>query len=200
MNMKKLIIVCEEKSRKYGDYLSQLISMEDDTKEGIVGVKDGAVAAQVWTEKEYVKQAQQVASNQYILFIGNSKMIKEKSSHMKDEFAKYGMKYSWLGKQAVLCVENVVSKEEYEEFIEYAKKYHEDIINHLSCKKIKFEEKMTIKDAVKTIVPIVTIGAVTYGGLNVIEKAKLRKKIKDQQYSCCVMKFYLDDLSEFLGI
>ena len=28
--MKKLIIVCEEKCRQYGDYLAQLISLDDD--------------------------------------------------------------------------------------------------------------------------------------------------------------------------
>ena len=31
--MKKLIIVCEEKCRQYGDYLAQLISLEDDTED-----------------------------------------------------------------------------------------------------------------------------------------------------------------------
>ena len=51
--MKKLIIVCEEKCRSYGDYLAQLISMDDDTDEATVGTKDGEVAAQVWTEKDY---------------------------------------------------------------------------------------------------------------------------------------------------
>ena len=35
--MKKLIIVCEEKCRSYGDYLAQLISMDDDTDEATVG-------------------------------------------------------------------------------------------------------------------------------------------------------------------
>ena len=51
--MKKLIIVCEEKLRQYGDFLSQLVSLQDDKDNKIIGVKDGAVAAQVWTEKEY---------------------------------------------------------------------------------------------------------------------------------------------------
>lgn len=51
--MKKLIIVCEEKYRVYGDYLAQLISLEDDTEDSTVGVKDGEVAAQVWLEKDY---------------------------------------------------------------------------------------------------------------------------------------------------
>ena len=46
--MKKLIIVCEDKYRVYGDYLAQLISLEDDTGVATVGVKDGEVAAQVW--------------------------------------------------------------------------------------------------------------------------------------------------------
>ena len=100
--MRKLIIVCEEKCRTYGDYLAQLISLDDDTEETTVGTKDGEVSAQVWTEKDYNNNAAQMSSNQYVLFVGNSKLIKEKSSHMKAEFSEYGMKYGWLGKQAVL--------------------------------------------------------------------------------------------------
>lgn len=36
--MKKLIIVCEEKLRQYGDFLAQLVSLQDDKGEEIVGV------------------------------------------------------------------------------------------------------------------------------------------------------------------
>lgn len=97
--MKKLIIVCEEKYRVYGDYLAQLISLEDDTEDSTVGVKDGEVAAQVWLEKDYKANSAQLSSNQYILFIGHNKLIKEKSSHMKVAFSQYGMAYGWLGKQ-----------------------------------------------------------------------------------------------------
>ena len=106
--MKKLIIVCEEKCRQYGDYLAQLISLEDDTEDETVGTKDGEVAAQVWLEKDYKANAAQLSSNQYILFIGQDKLIKEKSSHMNMGFAEFGMKYGWLGKQAVLSVDKVV--------------------------------------------------------------------------------------------
>ena len=70
--MKKLIIVCEEKLRQYGDFLAQLISLEDDKNEQVVGAKDGAVAAQVWTEKEYGANAVQISSEQYILFVCRS--------------------------------------------------------------------------------------------------------------------------------
>ena len=77
--MRNLIIVCEEKCRGYGDYLSQLISSEDDTEDTIVGTKDGEVAVQVWGEKDFKANQAQLSSNQYILFIGHSKLIKEKS-------------------------------------------------------------------------------------------------------------------------
>ena len=125
--MKKLIIVCEEKCRQYGDYLAQLISLEDDKEDETVGTKDGEVAAQVWLEKDYKANAAQLSSNQYILFIGQDKLIKEKSSHMNMEFAEFGMKYGWLGKQAVLSVEKVVEADKYENFISYAQNYQKNV-------------------------------------------------------------------------
>ncbi|MEG0577722.1 MAG: hypothetical protein RR500_07665, partial [Bacilli bacterium] len=115
--MKKLIIVCEEKCRIYADYLSQLISLEDDTEDTTVGTKDGEVAAQVWLEKDYLANSSHISSDQYILFIGNDKLIKEKSTHMKVQFSEYGMKYGWLGKQAVLSVDKVVPADSYSDFI-----------------------------------------------------------------------------------
>lgn len=118
--MKKLIIVCEEKLRVYGDFLAQLISRNDDTEDSIMGIKDGAAAAQVWTEKDYINNAVQISSEQYILFIGNSKLIKEKRTHMQKVYSEYGMNYGWLGKQGVLFVDKVVPLGEYDSFFELA--------------------------------------------------------------------------------
>ena len=73
--MKKLIIVCEEKLRHYGDFLSQLISRKDDNESEVIGIKDGSAAAQVWNEKEYSANSAQISSEQYILFIGNTGII-----------------------------------------------------------------------------------------------------------------------------
>lgn len=53
--------------------------LEDDTEDETVGTKDGEVAAQVWLEKDYKANAAQLSSNQYILFIGQDKLIKEKA-------------------------------------------------------------------------------------------------------------------------
>lgn len=118
--MKKLIIVCEDKLRHYGDFLAQLISRKDDGESDIIGTKDGSAAAQVWTEKEYTANAAQISSEQYILFIGNSKLIKEKRMHMQKKFSEYGMNYGWLGKQAVLFVDHIVAVDEYDDFYNFA--------------------------------------------------------------------------------
>lgn len=207
--MKKLIIVCEEKCRQYGDYLAQLISLEDDKEDETVGTKDGEVAAQVWVEKDYKANAAQLSSNQYILFIGQDKLIKEKSSHMNMGFAEFGMKYVWLGKQAVLSVEKVVEADKYENFISYAQNYQqnvEQLIKSKDKKALKAGAAAGAAGVAKAgalgvispvaLVPIACIGA----GVMALKKFTLNSKIKEQQYSCAVMKFYLDDLSKFLGL
>lgn len=118
--MKKLVIVCEEKFRRYGDFLAQLISGTDDKEEIVVGIRDGSTAAQVWTEKEYSSNAAQISSEQYILFIGNSKLNKDKRQHMQRKFSAHGMNYGWLGKQAALFVDHFIPFSEYDSFYQYA--------------------------------------------------------------------------------
>lgn len=213
--MKKLIIVCEEKCRQYGDYLAQLISLEDDKEDETVGTKDGEVAAQVWLEKDYKANAAQLSSNQYILFIVQDKLIKEKSSHMNMGFAEFGMKYGWLGKQAVLSVEKVVEADKYENFISYAQNYQQNVEQLIKSKDKKALKAGAAAGAAGVagatgvakagalavispvaLVPIACIGA----GVMAVKKFTLNSKIKEQQYSCAVMKFYLDDLSKFLGL
>ena len=199
--MKKLIIVCEEKCRQYGDYLAQLISLEDDKEDETVGTKEGEVAAQVWLEKDYKANAAQLSSNQYILFVGQDKLIKEKSSHMNMMFAEFGIKYGWLGKQAVLSVEKVVETDKYESFISYAQNYQQNVEQL-----IKSKDKKALKagDAAGALAVISPVGLVPIAGIGagvmVVKKFTLNSKIKEQQYSCAVMKFYLDDLSKFLGL
>lgn len=199
--MKKLIIVCEEKYRVYGDYLAQLISLDDDTEEETVGIKDGEVAAQVWSEKDYASNSAQISSTQYILFIGNKKLVKEKSSHMQVKFSQYGMTYGWLGKQAALTVNKVVSANEYNDFLNYALQYQNDLEQLVKAK----EEKPKLEETAKTTGKIALVAALPaalapVAGVNIFKTITLNKKIEAQQFSCAVMKFYLDSLGEFLGM
>lgn len=186
--MKKLIIVCEEKYRSIGAYISQLISSNDDTEETTVGTKDGEVQATVWTEKEYKSNSMQISSEQYILFVGNSKDIKMQSSNMKSIFSEYEMKYASLGKQAVLCVEKAVSLKEYPGFLKYAEKYRDEI------KKL-LDEKELVKIFVGTAFLGVLGNALSWFAYN-----KKINEIKEQQYGCLASKFYLEELSNFLGL
>lgn len=142
--MKKLLIVCEEKYKVFADYLAQLISLEDDTEEKSVGVTDGEVSAQVWLENDYKSNSAQIASNQYIVFIGQNKLIKEKSSHMKVVFSQYGINYGWLGKQAVVTVNKAIQIEDYDEFLHYALNYQNDLEKLTEKKDTKEENKIKV--------------------------------------------------------
>ena len=201
--MKNLIIVCDEKRREFADYLSQLISMEDDTENSTVGVKDGTVAAQVWGEKEYKANSATISSNQHILFIGNSKLIQDKGSHMKTMFSNFGIKYGWLGKQGAISVEKTVPLDKYEEFIIFGKTYEKNI-EKLVDKKTTAKEKAVMGAgaagaAVAIAGPIALVPMVMVG-IPLVKKIQVDAKIKKQMYSCAVMKFYLEDLNKFLGL
>ena len=147
--MKKLIIVCEERLRRYGDFLAQLISGTDDKEGRVVGIKDGAAAAQVWTEKEYTANAAQISSEQYLLFVGNSKLIKEKRHHMLQKYSEHGINYGWLGKQAVLFVDHILSFSEYANFYkllsnEYAEGSQKEAVRLLPSKSEENTEPINI--------------------------------------------------------
>lgn len=230
--MKKLIIVCEDRLRKYGDFLAQLISSKDDKDdengEVTVGIKDGSTAAQVWSEKEYLSNQAQISSEQYILFIGNSKTLKDKRMFFINKFSEYGMNYGWLGKQAALFVENTVSLEEYGDFFKFAQGYQPNIkalfettsepmalpdgSNEIIETEIVSEEQAESEDenkkgllSVKLIKSAVS--SVAHNSSNTLKrigknanKSFNNKKLEDQQYSCLVFLFYLKGLSFFLGL
>ena len=154
--MKKLIIVCEERLRRYGDFLAQLISGTDDKEGRVVGIKDGVAAAQVWTEKEYTANAAQISSEQYLLFVGNSKLIKEKRHHMLQKYSEHGMNYGWLGKQAVLFVDHILSFSEYTNFYkllsnEYAEGSQKEAVRLLPSKSEEVVEPINIVEEAEEI-------------------------------------------------
>lgn len=224
--MKKMIIVCEAHLKTYGDYLAQLISSQNDKGDIAIGIKDGSAVAQVWTEKEYVANAAQISSEQYILFIGNSKLIRDKRNFMQVKFSKYGMKYGWLGKQAVLFVDNVVSIDEYESFFSFATGYQPEIEKLIETKPhenfsdfiekdIDDETLVEDKEAVEIpkkkgfnpskFIKNAVVDSAINGAKAIekvvrdIDKTVKNKDIEKQEYSCLVRLFYLQGLSPFLG-
>jgi hypothetical protein len=207
-NLKNLIIVCEERFRQYGDFLAQLVSIEDK-KDINLGIKEGTVVAQVWSEKEYISNAAQISSEQYLLFIGNSKLSKSKRFHMINKFSEYGMNYGWLGKQAAIFVDRVVGVNDYNSFIEYAKRNQSDINKFIKLKSdILFLPERTDGEDIKSIKELLNIEEF-YEVFIVNTKAKIinrfkrvinKNSIEKQEYTCLVFVFYLKGLSQFLGL
>lgn len=188
----ELMIVCDEKLMEYANYLMALIGQNDDVDGEVVGTKDGMVTAAIYTPKNYKDTLPKITSNTHILFIGNFKEAKEQGKNVDFKLDKYGMHYGWLGKRAVMYVDDkMLKKDEYEKFLDFSGKYQK-----------KFEKATvnivnSLLDAAKWIgvfLPVVYPAAI-YG---LISGGIAHKKIKDQQYRCLTMALYLDGLQKFL--
>lgn len=188
----ELMIVCDEKLMEYANYLMALIGQNDDVDGEVIGTKDGAVTAAIYTPKHYKDTLPKITSNTHILFIGDFKEAKEQCENMNMMFDKYGMHYGWLGKRAVMYVDDkMLKKEEYDKFIDFSVNYQSEF------KKATVNMVNGLPNAAKWIgvfIPYVYPVAV-YG---LISGSIAHKKIKNQQYRCLTMVLYLDGLQKFL--
>lgn len=218
MEKKNLIVVTDKKTEKYGNYLRGLVSQNDDTDEVVVGTKDGEVVLTIYNEKQFADRKLELSSNQRILFIGNSKLVKEERQHFKVKYNQYGMVFSSLGKQACMYVDHVVPMKEYDEFIKMAGETLENI------KKVSIGAKDVAQVAAGAaagvgielgtavlgaatiiasgaLMPLVALGGAAVlagGGITSVKYNAKKKEIEQQQYDCLVMKCYLEYLREFM--
>ena len=134
----KLIIVCDDKTEKYANYLRQLVRTNDDEEGKVVGTEDGAITVSVWLEKDYKANMSTISSNEHVLFIGENDVSKKEISSMSVKFNKFGMKYGWLGKRGMMVVSEVISQRDtYDKFIKYCRSYKTDF------EKIEFSKPIT---------------------------------------------------------
>ena len=202
----KLIIVCDEKTSEYANYLRQLVSMKDDTSDEIVGVKDGTVEVAVWLEKDYVANMATISSKEHILVVGENKVSKKETPSMSVKFDKFGMKYGWLGKRAMMMVsDSIKDKETYDQFIEFCQGYEQKIEAMSLERVLKYEDKdekekgvvALMKNKAATLAQLVVNPGV-FGAVAGINMLKDRKKLRDQQYRALTAILYTDGLTEFL--
>ncbi len=189
----KLIIVCDESTLKYGNYLRQLVSTNDDGEE-TVGVEDGTVDAVVWDVKQYMDNSPTLSTtNSYLLFIGETKASKSEIRTMPVKFNRFGMKYGWRGKRGVLIVDKVLRDS--------------DLINEFNLYNSKFEESGIEKetntigaDRSAKLKKIAIIGShvlLPGSGFLVDQKFKY-DNMKESQYYSLTISFYLNGLNEFI--
>ena len=188
----ELMIVCDEKLMEYGNYLIALVGQNDDKENQVVGTKDGTVAAAIYTPKHYKDTLPKITSNTHILFIGRFKEATEQAKNINMNYNEFGMHYGWLGKRAVMYVDDKkLNQSEYESFLEYCEKYKKDF------EKVTLSIIDKLPDAAKWIGvfnPVLAPVAI-YG---LVSGNNTQKKIKDQQYRCLTMALYLDGLQQFL--
>lgn len=181
---KELIIVCDESLMEYANYLMALISQNND--------KDGTVSAAIWPPKVYKDTLPKITSNTHILFIGSFKEAKEQRKNVNSKFNKYGMHFGWLGKRAVMYVDDkMLKKDEYDHFLKFSKNYQKEF------EKATVNIVNSLPDYMKvigTFLPVIYPVAI-YG---LISGTIAHKKIKDQQYRCLTIALYLDGLQKFL--
>ena len=211
-NMKKLIIVCDNKTEEYANLLRQLISSKDDTENEVVGIEDGTVGVVVWLEKEYRDNMATISSNEHILFLGNGEVSKKEfNSSMKMYYDQFGMTYGWLGNRGVLRVTTEIDdEEEYNKFVElYSnfnldfeaiefKNFRETVANTVDKKAKGLFSKNKFTKAAMTAgglaAGLAAGGIVGVAGAGIIGSKVVsvnrQKKIKQQQYHTLVVAFY----------
>lgn len=147
--MKKLIIVVDENTKAYGELLSALITLKDDTEESVIGVKDGSVEAVVWDEKVYQSNAPQLSSTNKIVFIGSTKAAQPimTSISFANRFDKHGIYIGALGNKAVIYVDKneINSANKYNSFItdysDYISGFASSLITSQNVDAIKFVDQ-----------------------------------------------------------
>ena len=219
-NMKKLIIVCDNKTEEYANLLRQLISSKDDTENEVVGIEDGTVGVVVWLEKEYRDNMATISSNEHILFLGNGEVSKKEfNSSMKMYYDQFGMTYGWLGNRGVLRVTTEIDdEEEYNKFVELYSNFNLDF-EAIEFKNFRETVANTVDKQAKGLFSKnkFTKAAMTAGGLaaglaaggivgvagagiigSKVVSVNRQKKIKQQQYHTLVVAFYREGLAKFL--
>jgi hypothetical protein len=190
---KKLLIVCDDKTKVFANQLSQLISSNDDSENEVIGSKDGSVVASVWEEKHFLANEAAISSDQNILFIGNTKPAKSVIPNVTEKFNQYGIHYGWLGNQAVIYVEDkLLKKEEYDRFNDFCKRQQKEFEE-----KVKLNQLHSTPNVVKglaLLLPYVYPVAI----FSIISSMQAKKKIMKQQHHMAVYHFYINALTVFL--
>lgn len=189
---KTLIIVCDEKENSCANYLIQLIGDKNDNN------IDLNVKAVLYNTKTYRDNLGQIPSSQRVLFIGVNKFTKEQVGTIPDKYNELDMHFGWLGKRAVLYVDDITDnisnitniKKNYEKFLEYSLKYdmkYENIIDSF----------LSIKKQLSTAAFYV-VGTIFGASKVAYDLNKIRVGIKKQKYQTLIKIFYGEGLKNFM--
>lgn len=124
MYSEKKALVVVYKDEMLLNFVRKLVESNDDENEKIVGTKDGTVDIVAWTEKVFADNKKAGKIQNKTLFLGSLKEVKNLIPVLDIKFDKYGVKYGFAGRQAVVFADpsSLKKKEEYEKFFEEVQK------------------------------------------------------------------------------
>lgn len=182
---KEVIIVYDNESKEYCDYLFALISTKKDT------------VARCLSLQQYEENIATLSSENNIIFIGNNKIIESKIKYTNNTFKKYGMNYGWIGRHCMLYVEDeILEQDEYREFIDYTSKINTKFKEE-NMSALAIQQNSSIVSLFSLFTPILGLGYMAYKLYSNYSDNK--KKIKDQQYGTLINIFFTNGLDKFLG-
>ena len=183
---KRLIIVCNSSTKEYGDFLMSLISKDESDKNPADRIVGENVDVFLWNIKQYKSAMHTLNHENYILFLGESDEATSQGKCIDWSLDKYGLRYGWLGKRAVLYVENrPLHEQEYKDFVDYANE-SQDI-----TKIEKIEREQILNDYWMDIDMLIKAPRARC-------ESRPNARIINQQYRCLVALFYMNGLKEYL--
>ena len=98
------------KDEMFANQLKKLVETNDDSDDGVVGVKDGSVDIVAWDEKTWSAQKKAGNITSKVLFLGDVKGTEKLIPVIDEKFNKYGIRFGWAGKQAIIYSDDTLYK------------------------------------------------------------------------------------------
>jgi len=202
---KNLIIVYKDELLL--NYLSALINEKDDGSDGTtVGTLDNSINIASFNEKKWKTQEKGIMKDK-ILYLGSIKGTENLIPlvEVNYKFNKWGIKYGWSGKQAVITVdESEITKEEYNKFLNEFKSLHIIEVEDDTTKKkvvpflsVKISNK--VKKTIKRVSTTVLFGMAGLGALLLGDSFANKAKLRQQLFLYGIYKLYTDHLETFMN-
>ena len=175
--------------------LKKLVDTNDDDGNTIVGTRDGSVNIMAWDEKMWLSQKKTGNITSKVLFLGDVKGSKSILPLIDEKYNKWGIKYGWAGKQAVLTVdESALNKrEDYNAFLK------EFQALALPGKEKSKDKPLPLKLAKKGGIAIL-FGLVGLGAAYAVDHFKDKAKTRQQMYLFGVTELYKNHLENFMQL
>lgn len=199
-----LLIVHDKKTEKYANLLDRLINSKDDKEEKIVGIKDGAVETSVWSEEKYIDNKPTFSGTNYVLFIGNSKIITTEAFGLPKKLDKFGLNYSALGTKGCLKISRKIEKKEFQDFIVFSKKYmniFSDSFDNELSKYDLIDNYNNAKGKAKSLKRMFLTNLISPFAMYAVlfkDMKDTSKAYEELAYSTLVFYFYYEELQKFL--